>query len=154
MILALVGIHGLMANTVSLRTRDISVRVALGAAPGHILRQMGGWGISVTGVGLCLGSAASFPETRPMETMIIGLNPTDLATYLTTTLIMGTPAYLAAFRPAYLAAFRPAYLAAFRPAFRASRPIRRRYSPGNDGSDQSLARYARNDRSPDQSVAG
>lgn len=100
LILALVGVYGLMANTVSLRTREIGVRVALGAAPRDILRQVVGWGAMVTGIGLGLGLVVSLLVSRLMQSMIIGVHPTDLPTYLTTTLLVGTAGCAAVLRPA------------------------------------------------------
>ncbi len=100
LILALVGVYGLMANAVSLRTREIGVRLALGAEPGRILGEMVGWGARITGIGLTLGVGVSLLISNLMETLVFGVSATDPLTYLLTAVVLGGTATTASLVPA------------------------------------------------------
>lgn len=77
LILACVGIYGVIAYSVEQRTREIGVRVALGAEPRKILRFVFREGLSLTAIGIVLGSCAAFALTRYLSTLLYEVTPTD-----------------------------------------------------------------------------
>ena len=104
LVLACVGLYGVMAYNVSRRTREIGIRIALGAHPRkvltHVLRETF---VTLT-VGLVLGLAIAVAATRTLSTFLFGLTPHDPATLLSTTALLLTTAMLAGFMPARHAA--------------------------------------------------
>jgi putative ABC transport system permease protein len=80
LVLAAVGIHGLLAFTVSARTREIGVRLALGAAPRQILGRVLGQGLVLAGGGVALGTALALAAGRTMQALLAGVHPADGAT--------------------------------------------------------------------------
>lgn len=81
-LLAAVGIHGLLAFAVSQRTREIGVRVALGAGPAAILRMVVAQGLWSAGVGIAGGAALGFVAGQVLKTLLAGVRPADPATFL------------------------------------------------------------------------
>jgi putative ABC transport system permease protein len=79
--LALVGIYGVLASSVSVRRREIGVRLALGAAPGEILRMVMSRGAALIGVGLALGLLAASFLSRFLSSQLFGIGPTDGLVY-------------------------------------------------------------------------
>jgi putative ABC transport system permease protein len=79
--LASVGIYGLVAETVAARTREIGVRMALGAAPGDIVRRVLKRGLTLTGVGLAAGVLAALALSRLLSSLLFGVGAGDPATY-------------------------------------------------------------------------
>jgi putative ABC transport system permease protein len=77
LMLAAIGIHGLLAFTVSSRTREIGVRLALGAAPRQILARVLGHGLVLAGLGVGLGAVSSLAVGRGLQALLAGVNPTD-----------------------------------------------------------------------------
>lgn len=102
--LGLVGIYGVISYIVSQRTREIGVRIALGARPadvrGMVVRQAAG----VVAIGLGAGLAAAAGLTRLMGGLLFGVRPLDLLTYATVTLAIAGVALLASWLPARRAA--------------------------------------------------
>ena len=93
--LALIGVYGLMANAVSSRTREIGVRVALGAAPGQILKHVAGQGIAAAALGIMIGTVGSAAASRVLRTLLFGVDPLDMPTFmfvLTSVLIVAVAA--------------------------------------------------------------
>ncbi|MEO5896859.1 MAG: ABC transporter permease [Vicinamibacterales bacterium] len=88
LLLAVIGIYGVLSYAVSQRRREMGVRVALGATRGDVLRLIAGDGLTVVGTGLVVGLAASAVLTRWLEGMLFGVKPLDLPTYATAALIM------------------------------------------------------------------
>jgi putative ABC transport system permease protein len=80
LLLAAAGIYGVMAYSVTRRTREIGVRMALGAARGDVLRLVLGQGLWTTGIGVAMGMAGSFVLTRTMQSLLFGVSPTDSVT--------------------------------------------------------------------------
>ena len=75
--LAVVGIYGALAYSVSQRRREIGIRVALGSAPGDVFRRVVGQGLRVTGLGLAAGLLAAVALTRLMRSLLFGVQPAD-----------------------------------------------------------------------------
>ena len=80
-LLACVGLYGVLATAVRQRTAEIGVRVAFGATRGSIFGLVVGEGMKLSAIGLAIGLAAAFAMTRVMSTMLVGVQPTDPATY-------------------------------------------------------------------------
>ena len=99
-LLALVGIYGVMAFTVSERTREIGVRMALGAARRDVLREVMNRGMRLTAVGLAVGLTAALGVTRVLSALLFGVTPSDPWTYVAGALVMAAVAGLACYLPA------------------------------------------------------
>jgi putative ABC transport system permease protein len=80
-LLASVGLYGVLATFVRLRTAEIGVRMALGAAPSTILRLVVGHGLRLSTVGITAGIVAAIGLTRLMTAMLVGVPPSDPVTY-------------------------------------------------------------------------
>ena len=102
--LAAVGIFGVMAYVVGQRTREIGIRVALGAPRASVLRGVLGEGMAHATVGLGLGVLGSLALTRYVRTQLVGLEPTDPGTFVAATLVLMAVAVLACVVPARRAA--------------------------------------------------
>ena len=104
LILAGIGVYGVMAYSVEQRTREIGVRVALGAAGGDVVRLVLSQGIAITGAGIALGLAGAAAVTRLLGAMLFGLTPLDPLTFIAAPLTLGVVASIAAYLPARRAA--------------------------------------------------
>jgi predicted permease len=100
LLLAGVGFYGVMSYAVSRRTREIGVRMALGAGRGDVLRLMLKQGLLLTGLGLALGSAAALTLTRLIKTMLYGVGATDPLTFVAAALLLAGVGLLACWIPA------------------------------------------------------
>jgi len=80
-LLAGIGIHGLLSYSVSQRIPEIGVRVALGAQPGQVLRMVLKEGVALAGIGCALGLFLGHAAGRGLEALLAGVTPADLATY-------------------------------------------------------------------------
>ena len=98
--LAALGIYGLVAYTVSQQTREIGVRVALGAAPGNIRNLVVGHGLKLALIGVGIGLALSFGVTRLLAAFLFGVSASDPVTYLGTALVLAAVAMAASYLPA------------------------------------------------------
>ncbi|MBI3404530.1 MAG: ABC transporter permease, partial [Acidobacteria bacterium] len=98
------GIAGVMALSVSQRTHEIGIRMALGATPGNVLRMILGQGLLVTGVGAIAGLAGAAALTGLMRTLLFGVEPTDPVTFGGVALLLLLSATLACAMPARRAA--------------------------------------------------
>jgi predicted permease len=94
------GIAGVMALTVSQRTHEIGVRMALGASAGGVLRLVLRQGLTLVLIGLALGVAGAFALTRMMSTLLFAVEPTDPLTWLAVALALAAVAALACLAPA------------------------------------------------------
>jgi predicted permease len=81
-LLAGVGIHGLLSFAVSQRTQEIGVRIALGAQTGHIMRMVLGRSAMLAGIGIVAGLALAYESGRAMESLLAGVKPDDLPTFV------------------------------------------------------------------------
>jgi len=100
LLLAAIGIYGLMSYSVEQATHDIGVRMALGAARRDILGLVVARGMTLAGIGLGVGLAAAFAAARLLSKMLFGVRPTDPATYVAVALSLGLVALLACYLPA------------------------------------------------------
>lgn len=82
MLLAAVGIHGLIASSIAERTREIGIRLALGSSAGRAVRALAWPGIALTVMGIFAGAALARALTRYIESLLWGVEPTDPGTYL------------------------------------------------------------------------
>ncbi|PWU06005.1 MAG: hypothetical protein C5B51_13215 [Terriglobia bacterium] len=98
--LATIGIFGIVSYAASQRTRELGVRIALGALPGHLLRLLARQGLGPACAGLIIGLAASFLLTRLMETQLYGISPRDAVTFTIAPLVLLAAALLAVYLPA------------------------------------------------------
>jgi putative ABC transport system permease protein len=100
LILASVGIFGVLNYTVTQRTQEIGLRVALGAQTRDVLRLVLGHGVRLIITGLGIGLIASFALTRVLAGMLFGVTPTDPLTFATVSLLLAAVALLACYIPA------------------------------------------------------
>jgi ABC-type antimicrobial peptide transport system permease subunit len=100
LLLATAGVFGVMAYSVSRRTREIGVRVALGAGSGDVLRMVLSQGLRTIFIGVAVGVAGALALTRTVESLLFGVTPTDPLTFASVTLLLVAAALLACFIPA------------------------------------------------------
>jgi putative ABC transport system permease protein len=97
--LAAVGIYGVISYDVSSRTREIGIRVALGAGRGDVLRLVLGQGARLAAYGIAVGLAAAFGLTRLMSSMLYGVKPADAWTFASMAALLGVVALAASWIP-------------------------------------------------------
>jgi putative ABC transport system permease protein len=100
LLLALIGVYGVMSYTVAQHTREIGIRMALGAQPTSILTLIIGRGLMLVSIGVGIGVVASFGLTRFIESMLFGVAPTDPLTFAMIVVLLGLVALLACLIPA------------------------------------------------------
>jgi putative ABC transport system permease protein len=98
--LASIGVFGVLSYFVTQRTREIGIRVALGASSQDILRMIVGRGLALAGVGLALGLFAAIPLTRWMQTLLFEVEPLDITTFAVVIVGLSIVAALASYLPA------------------------------------------------------
>ena len=104
-ILAGVGLYGVLATSVRQRTAEIGVRMALGAAPARIFRLMVGKGIYLSVIGIVIGLLAAFGLTRILRSMLVEVKPTDPVTFVFVSVLFLFIAVMASWLPALRAAW-------------------------------------------------
>jgi putative ABC transport system permease protein len=100
LLLASAGVFGVMAYSVSRRTHEIGVRIALGAGPGHVLGMILGQGLRTIFIGVAIGIAGSLALTRTVESLLFGVTATDPLTFGGVTLLLLGAGLLASYIPA------------------------------------------------------
>lgn len=100
LMLAAVGIYGVMAYNVSQRTHEIGIRVALGARTGDVMSLIVGQGLLLTIAGIAIGVAGALGLTRLMASLLFGVTATDPATYAGVSLLLAIVALAATYIPA------------------------------------------------------
>jgi putative ABC transport system permease protein len=104
LILACVGIYGVLSYLVTQRTQEIGVRVALGADAAHVFRTVASQGMGLTAIGIVTGLIASLLLSRLLMSLLFDVNPTDPLTYTGAVVVFATVALLACYIPARRAA--------------------------------------------------
>ena len=104
LLLGTVGIYGVIAYSVSQRTREIGIRMALGAQRQELTGMFVRHGLTLTGIGVGIGLLASFAAMRLLSTLLFGVSPVDLATYSLVTIALAATAWLACYLPSRRAA--------------------------------------------------
>jgi putative ABC transport system permease protein len=100
LLLASVGIYGVLAYSVSQRTSEIGIRMALGASRASVLRMVLGQGLRMTAMGLAIGLVLALALTRVMSGILFGISPTDPATFLAILFLLAAIAVFACYLPA------------------------------------------------------
>jgi putative ABC transport system permease protein len=100
LLLAAAGVFGVMAYSVSRRTREFGLRVALGATSGDVLRMVLGQGMRTILIGIAIGIVGSFALTRAVSTLLFGVTATDPVTFAGVTLSLMAVELLACYIPA------------------------------------------------------
>jgi putative ABC transport system permease protein len=98
--LVVIGVFGVMAYTVSQRTVEIGVRIALGATPGQILWLLFARAIVMIGIGLTVGFVGAAVTTRSLVSLLFSVKPTDPATYVGVAALLATTSFVALYLPA------------------------------------------------------
>jgi predicted permease len=101
LLLAAIGLYGVASYSVSQRTREIGVRMALGARPASVLKLVLGQGLALVGIGLAVGLAAAFLLARAVpQDLLPNVSTSDPMTFASTSIILGIVALLASYIPA------------------------------------------------------
>ncbi|MFI5127336.1 MAG: FtsX-like permease family protein, partial [Candidatus Acidiferrales bacterium] len=98
--LAAVGIYGMVAHSVTRRTQEIGIRMALGAQRKDVLQLIVGEAARLAVIGLVIGIAASFAMTRLISSLLFGLSATDPLTFAAVAMLLSLVAVLASYIPA------------------------------------------------------
>ncbi|MBI3667428.1 MAG: FtsX-like permease family protein [Acidobacteria bacterium] len=100
LVLTMVGLYGVISYSVSQRTHEIGIRMALGAQQGDVLRMVVGQGLRLAMFGLGAGLAAALLLTRVLSSMLYGVSPTDPATFAGVSFLLAVVALAASYFPA------------------------------------------------------
>jgi len=100
LVLASVGIYGIVSYSVSQRTREIGIRMALGARGVDVLRMVVRNGMTLVVAGVAIGVAGALALTRFLTTMLFGVTPTDTSTFVVVSVVLATVALVACLIPA------------------------------------------------------
>jgi putative ABC transport system permease protein len=101
LVLAAIGIHGLIASSVNERTRELGIRLALGATNRQVLRDIVIPGVSLTAIGVVVGGVASLAAVRLLRSYLWGVRPNDPTTFVSVGAILLVVAVLASLIPAW-----------------------------------------------------
>jgi ABC-type antimicrobial peptide transport system permease subunit len=104
LLLAVTGLYGVIAYSVSRRTREIGIRMAIGADPGSVARLVLRQGMLLTGIGAAIGLTLSLLASQLLTSLLVGVSPRDLSVYLAVPLLLAAISLLACYVPARRAA--------------------------------------------------
>jgi len=104
LLLAVIGIYGVMSYTVNQRTHEIGIRMALGAQQGDVVRRVLRHGLVLAALGIAIGGFAALMMTRGMKTLLHDVSPTDPLTFSIVAVILAVVAVLGSWLPARRAA--------------------------------------------------
>jgi putative ABC transport system permease protein len=99
LLLSSVGIYGVLSYTVAQRTRDIGIRMALGASQTQVMRDVLGNGMRLTTLGLVFGLAGALAVTRLLSSLLFGVSSADTITFVAVSIVLTTVALLASYLP-------------------------------------------------------
>jgi putative ABC transport system permease protein len=100
LLLTAIGIYGVMAYSVSQRTNEIGIRIALGAGKNSIFRLIVGQAMTLVGISLVVGLAGAFAATRLLNSLLFGVGASDPVTFVAIVLLVSAVAFIAAWLPA------------------------------------------------------
>jgi putative ABC transport system permease protein len=100
LLLAAIGVYGVMAYSVEQRSQEMGLRMALGAEPRHVIRLVAGQGLALIGAGLLIGVAAALALTRLVASLLYGVSPTDPVTFVAIAALLLSAAAAATYVPA------------------------------------------------------
>jgi hypothetical protein len=100
LVLASIGLYGLLAYLVGQQVPEIGLRMALGAAPADVLRRIVGLGVRLTAIGLAAGAAGALAASRLLASMLFGVKPTDPWIYGLVAIVLVLTAAIASYLPA------------------------------------------------------
>jgi predicted permease len=100
LLLSSAGIYGVLSYTVAQRTRDIGIRMTLGATRAQVMRDVLGYGVRLTSLGLLIGLAGAMAGTRVLSSLLYGVGSTDAITFFAVSVLLAAVALLACYVPA------------------------------------------------------
>jgi predicted permease len=103
LVLATIGIYGVMAYAVNQRTRELGIRMALGASRSDVLRLVVLQALRLTAMGVVAGLAVSFAVSRLIASLLFSVSPTDVVTFIAVPVLLGAAALTASYLPAFRA---------------------------------------------------
>ena len=100
LVLATIGLYGVMAYVVTSRTAEIAIQMALGASTAHVRRRVLAGGLKLVTIGVAIGTAMALAATRPMAAMLAGFSPNDPVTYAGMAILLSAVGLAASYLPA------------------------------------------------------
>jgi predicted permease len=103
LLLASIGLYGVLSYAVTQRAREIGIRMALGASASSVIRMIIARGLALTGIGLAIGLAGAWAATRTMKNLLYGVAATDPLTFSSVSVLLALIALIACWAPAHRA---------------------------------------------------